>query len=562
MSAPCVISAGTVIEDFSAFSSWVKDSQLLSTYRHWRCLDDPTKVGVCTVHTATASPTVGYITRTTGLALDLSDMVSLRLDFAAGLSSDQYGGTEYITVDISSVTDFSKRMSFATTAYCAATFDGERLLMKAGDFTAVGGESWANTMVAIRIGVNLANYSYGCNGGHYKYFDKIVKNPQTSGLVMIAFDTSYKADSDVFMDALADNGLTSKAHSLLFDYDNIGDAPYNTYAQLLAIEAAGLQMYPSHTPWLLYAPTNANRPVPPYPAQDDDYANAVDLTALHLLTAAQNAEVQRRIKVIHDFYGFPWRSDLFLPHGGSFYGATGRQFFREAGFRAAVARADWSATSKGPHYMTLPVAGNHVVAWYLASGGGATNAHVIDAIDEVCEGNGRYLYLHFGRTDSTAEWTEADMRTELAYLKTKQDAGLLTVVTPAEFLALAMQPVDITLNDRATITITSPSAPADIRIVAGDEIDQPFVLSGHDLTGCLATFRVASTAGAHLFERASGGAGIIFTDAAAGELTVSLEATDTSDLSGWYRWQLRTTQGDGAEVVTALGRLYVAGAIT
>lgn len=436
--APCMTSDGTVLVDFANKDAWTKDSQLWTLGHHYRCLDDATKRGICTLHNLTASPTTGYFWRT-DLSLNLSDADALRLDYAIYHADEGVGpGTTVLTLEFSSVTNFSKTLAFTSTNVSGGGAH-RRLLLRPSEFTATGGESWSNTMVAMRVGIKMLSTSYGCNAADRFYFDKLVKNPTAIGLVTIGIDTSYKVDTDIYMDALADAGLQGKAYACQIDYGAVGDTNYNTWAQLAALEEAGLKMYPSFTPLLLYSPTDPNRPVPPYPAQDNDYSDRVDLSNSNELSVEHMLEVDARMKRIHDYYGIPWRNDVFIPHNSGYSTYPGYRYMVSSGYKATcLVRADWSSSNKGILHHTVPIV-DDFVAWYLYSASGATHQMVLDAIDEVCEHNGRCLNIMVGRPAYSPEWAEADMRAEFTRIKAKQDAGDLLVVSPSEFVELTQR---------------------------------------------------------------------------------------------------------------------------
>ena len=439
MTAPCVISPGVVIEDFTNFAAWVKDAQIYTMYRHWTCLDDPDTTGLQIMHQNTATPSMGYVSRTTGLAIDLSDMDCVRLDFRAIAPSEILPIFLNLTLTFSSTADFSKAMTSNKVRIPWGMGDLRWTIPKA-DFTASGGESWSNPMVAMRIGLNLDAATYGAINNVKLYLDKVVKNPKTTALVMLTCSASKTVSTDIIMAALRDYGFLEKAYAGLVDYQSIGSATWNTWAQLKSMSDAGLRFHPNQTGWLLNAPHDAVRPVPPYPAYNAAYDNCTDGTSGDRLSLAQNHAVDAAARAIHDYYGIPERDNVFDPHAAGFTSMQAREFMRVKGFDLALFRSDWTATSKGIQFCSLPLPDIGCFQWYLATALGATNANVLAAIDNITA-NGGYLNLYFGSAAGTVEWAEADLRAELAYLRAKEDAGLLRVVTPTEFAALAREPV-------------------------------------------------------------------------------------------------------------------------
>jgi len=445
--APCMVSDGTVIETFTDHETWVLDTTYLQgnssesepehPYEHHRCLDACDKVGLYTYRKPlTTTPALAYMTKTTGLSLNLLSMTSLRLDFSLGGYGDQGPTlTQWLSFDIASVTNFSKYMSFSTKFSPGMEYN--RLRMDKTAFTAVGGESWSNTMIAMRIGFVMPYYTYGCLGSPKWFFDKLVKDPVSIGLVTIGVDCSASADTDIYLDALSDNGLSGKAYGNMLDYDNVGDATYNTWPQLVALEAAGIKLYPNFTPWLLQAPYNAVRPVPPYPAYDADYSMVTDLDWANEMGLEHYREVMLRMRRLHDYYGIPWRTDFFMPHNGNFNNTESAHFLRSSGCKAWAVRADWNKSGpyKSTLLQTLPTQGEF--GYWMVYANAVNHADVTTAIDEVAAHNGAYLNLCYSQIGSASdEWLEADLRSELAHIKAHQDAGDLLVVSPSEFIAL------------------------------------------------------------------------------------------------------------------------------
>lgn len=452
MTAPCMVSEGTVIEDFTNYASWSSDSQIGTLAKHWRCLDDPSKPGTMAYKKYTASPSAGYIWRT-DKSFSLSDMTTLRLDLSSIVDADVFLYGCKISIELSSVTDFSKSKYIGplygnTTQsicwYLGTGIDGgQRITIHKDEFLTYNSESWSNTFVAIRIGFHPVTAAYGWSGYQKVYFDKLVKNPVVDKpYLLLSIDPSFTTDTNIMMDALSDNGLTAKAFANMVDTDNIGDANYNTWAQLKAIYQQGVQMPANHTGWILQTPYNAVRPVPPYPAEDTDFANCTDSTNAEMLTAEMHHEIMARLRTIYIYYGLPWDDSVLAPHAGNFNSVEGRRFFDEYGFRALLARSDYNTISypnAGHFSMSMPITGRTIWGTYVTDSQNA-QGDIQAAIDKMIV-TGRYLCLYYGLHQTSGEWDESWLRSDLAYIKSKWDAGQIEVVTLAEFLARGMPTV-------------------------------------------------------------------------------------------------------------------------
>ena len=438
MAAPCVISAGTVVEDFSDRSEFTADgTQIVSMYDHWRCLDDMSKRGIATRHSYSASPTTGYITKT-GMSLSLAGLNALRFDFRHYAPAEAYSTPCAIGLEFSSTGNFGTkcmRATYGPTTSLPAGYGPFRWLIGSSEWTSVGSESWSNTMVAMRVSLTPLWPAYGIMYSPYFFLDKLVLNPVTTPLVVLSFDSASTATTDITQDALADYGFSGKGFANMVDSDNVGDTGYNTWPQLKALDSAGLRMIPQHTNWLLQSPRNTdgilNRPVPPYPVEDTDYVGADDSTNNVFVSYEHFALIDQYLRSIHAYYGIPWTRDLFNPHSGLANGLDVTRFYRDFGFRSVAVRADWqSSTIKQTPYHTLPIVEGNMMQWAVATGV-ATHTDVMSAIAEVVS-YGRYLHLGYGPVP--AYWTEANLRAELAELRRLEDLGSLTVVTLSEFL--------------------------------------------------------------------------------------------------------------------------------
>jgi len=84
-----------------------------------------------------------------------------------------------------------------------------------------------------------------------------------------------------------------------------------------------------------------------------------------------------------------------------------------------------------------------------------------------------------------------------------------------------------------------------------------------DLTGLTVKWALSriDSSGAYLtapvLEKATGGSGIVLTDAPNGICTVTLDAVDTVDLSGIFHFELEVFDGTPEGVVVATGQLTI-----
>jgi len=176
----------------------------------------------------------------------------------------------------------------------------------------------------------------------------------------------------------------------------------------------------------------------------------------------------------------------------------------------------------------------------LDEGEGLSTSQIADA--QFVRDNNRYV-LYYTANRHFSYWLQP------AGAQWKIKAAIMPVAAGAD------------VSDRS-ISFASVPGIADLSCVAGDEIDYRMTLSGYDLTGTTASFRVAAAAGnAHLFERTTN-AGISYPDAVNGQISVTLATANTSALAGFYHWQLRITDVSGAETVAARGRFWVHRAVT
>jgi len=205
------------------------------------------------------------------------------------------------------------------------------------------------------------------------------------------------------------------------------------------LQQSGMTMIPCHTSWLLQTPQNTDgwplRTVPPFPAEDTDYVGCDDGNPVNQGLSVWNLmEVMARVRTIHDWYGWGYGS-IFATHAGNITTVEMLEAMHRSALGYELIRADWtSSTAKQIGLMSLPLPDKCIYFWQIATSI-ATHANILTAIDETIA-QGRYLVLNYSN-GITTNWTQADFDAEMAYLRTKEDAGLLRVVSPADFLRLA-----------------------------------------------------------------------------------------------------------------------------
>ena len=556
--APCVIDQGTVIEDFTNLAAWTADSSMNALARHYRCVDQANKGGIV-LSQRTTSVAQGFATRT-GLSLDLSAMQTIRLDLCLPMVGQALysGSSARLTIEFSSTGDFStKKMSSGLSNWPKHGYS--RLTVGVGEFTATGGESFANPMVAMRVGLTCSNYGDGSTcwtACPYVLLDKIVMNAQQKPLLCIGIDTELSAGLAAFLAALDSYGLRTHAFTAAIDYDNVGDATHSTWAEIQAAVAGGLYCVPEYTSWLLASPAAAVRPVPPYPAQDtSDYPDASDSTYLNRIGLNNSETVWQRVKAIHDFYGLPWNPDLALCHNGYGDDYENRYLWQSRGVKMQSAQpGNYSATYPDEQwYHSLPpLMGIDPVDTYGMNLNASTTLAQLKSVLDRAVLYGRQLFCFFS---NTSQWTDDDFRAFLAYAVAYQQAGQLLIVNPAEFAAQ----VGITASISRTIPLTSGDG-QNFSMTAGEHVmvtfttDTPFdEVTSAEWVARPASWRMASQVSITKTTAITLSAD---TDGSA-VATVELLLADTEALDGSFIWQLWLYDSAGDGVDAASGSLTV-----
>jgi hypothetical protein len=444
--APCVIDPGTILDDFTNMASWTPDAQMSALTRHYRCLDQADKAGIVLGQPATATAQ-GWITKN-GLSWDLHDMVSIRLDMMSpfvGANTINAGPTgQRICIEFSSTGNFAaKKMSSVDGGGHLSSFlrrGYSRWTVGLSEFTATGGESWANTMVACRIGYLTSTYMNPNTVSTYLLLDKLVKNPRSKGVLSLGIDTAFAAGFQTMLASLDAANLRTKAYTAGIDYDNVGDATYSTYADIVAAINGGLYCVPNLTAWLLSNAgcPNAARPVPPYHADDTAaYLDTSDSTFVNRLNAANVRLIWERTKEIHDFYGLPWNPEFQLFHAGNADDYESRLMWLERGVRLSGALGlSVSASYNYNQWASIPAP--QAVLDPLDIGTvntaiGLVSLAQAEAILDSCVLYGRMFSPNF-YTGVGTQWTDADFQAFLAYAKAYETAGTLDILSVPDMI--------------------------------------------------------------------------------------------------------------------------------
>ncbi len=525
MAAPCVIDEGTTIESFESASAWSIDS---STY--WYPPEDnslsltPGKTSVQFRRKQETSPSWHYAEKT--VSLDLSSLYSPAIVLDVWHQSNFMfgtGGSAWLSLDISSTTDYSTCFHYERKLFHPGW---SRLMIGPGEWTNIGGESWANTMVRLRIGVKPI--VYGCVP--LVNCDRLRGGVQNVPSVVIRYDDSYDG---VYTYAFGYHTALDLPATFDVVTDSVDMAGYVTLGQIQEMVEAGWEL------------TNYSKAHPVMTELDmggmrADIEGSMTYLSAHGIVGTPHYAYSRtcvddRLLRVLDQLGFLSGG---IPIGGA---TTGSTFF--AG--VPIVEPYMIPTIMVDYSNTL----SQVQGW-------------VDAV--VASGASLQLYFHdiVSGTPGSGEWSASDLEDLLTYIAAYRTSDGLQVLTISDFVAFASEPVDATIHDRDLMLIESPDTPQDIRCTAGDAIELPMRLVGHDLTGCSLALRVASTTGANLFVRTTGGGGITVSSPGTGDFSVKLAPANTSALRGPYIWQLSLTDAAGDTAIVQSGRLLVAGAIT
>lgn len=179
MAPPCIITAGTVFEDFTDDTDWTLDSGL-SKSLNWVS----ETIGKLSLRLSCGATTVGgtayYATKT--ISRDMSsDKSGIELTCYASHNAANPSGVVKATVEVSSTTDFSKSFKFQT---AANLHDGwNRIHVAETDWTNTGSESWSNTMLRLRVGLTPQWTGAAPN----VYFDSLRGGVTTTPAIVLMF---------------------------------------------------------------------------------------------------------------------------------------------------------------------------------------------------------------------------------------------------------------------------------------------------------------------------------------------------------------------------------------
>jgi hypothetical protein len=231
VTAPCVVSSGTVIEDFSDSTQWTKDSYG-GTPGNW--YDSTIAAGQRRTYFKHAYPSAASTaTWTKTISLDLSSLYTPAMALKVWVPHQYYLGSwsmiSRVGVQFSSTTDFSKYFSWE---YNGGLRHGlQRLIIGSADWTNTGSESWSNTMIRMRVYIRsvLAGYQEGC------FFQELRGGWHTEPAVLFGFD-DWEHDAMQVLDDMTSLGVAGTFEAQIEDLNGFEEP---TSQDLLDLSAAG-----------------------------------------------------------------------------------------------------------------------------------------------------------------------------------------------------------------------------------------------------------------------------------------------------------------------------------
>lgn len=228
MTAPCVISAGTVLEDFADYTQWTQDTGAYAPKASY-ISETIGKIGVQLSLQATAASTTYYFyTKTINQSFNVyKASIELRVFTHAGSVE---GGAARLSVELSSTTNWSKKFSYVTTYCLKAGWTHIRIIEN--EWTNTGGESWSNTMLRLRIGAKPL-----VTGMMPKIdLDSLIGGIQTTPAVCLSFYDTFRTHVTDCLPLVAARGW--KASFGIDPSDLWSDTRY-TQEDIDALKAAG-----------------------------------------------------------------------------------------------------------------------------------------------------------------------------------------------------------------------------------------------------------------------------------------------------------------------------------
>jgi peptidoglycan/xylan/chitin deacetylase (PgdA/CDA1 family) len=328
----------------------------------------------------------------------ITKAVSLNFSSGDGISFWYYTTDKtklsYVILDISSTTNYAKY--FKRELYLLYLQNGwNYIVLSKSNFTNVGSESWDNTMVRIRFRV-IPKTGEDASANFDDLRFGIVGQPK----VIITFDDDCGSQINKAYPIMTGNGQAGVA----FIYTNgVGSGASMTLANLITLRDAG---------W--------------------DISNH---TAAHKsLTAVSQEEMEADIDGGYDWLvanGFGDTAKFFAYPGGNWNDAVITKLKQRHVLARAIITSDF-----GMHFAIT----NFEDLQYKLRGYGLSSTIGVAAVQTVIDSTiakSGLLILYFHRiVDSNAtgnDYLTADFQAISDYLKTKQDAGLLEVITYSDY---------------------------------------------------------------------------------------------------------------------------------
>jgi peptidoglycan/xylan/chitin deacetylase (PgdA/CDA1 family) len=379
-----VISEGTLFEDFENIGEW----SLVGTGASEEADIVNFKTGTQGLKLNMTGGNAASSTKT--ISLDLSTVNA----FSFWVYLSDHTKITNIVVFFSSTTDFSKYFKFEF--YNEIVQSGWNHFTPASDDCAVvGGESWNNTMIRIRV---VGYVDTGQNG--YVTFDNFRYNPISMPTVIINFDDGKASTYTKAYPILQANG--QRAVSFI-NSSAIGIGGYMTLNNLTTLAAAGWDIS-NHTE------THANLTTVTQEEMEAEVDNCYDW----LVTNGFSSSAR--------FFAYPWG----LYNDAVIAKVKERHHFARIA-TASDYQAHWSLDDGDKLYF--------IPASYVENT--TTPEEVIAWIDETIINNGVLILMFHMIVDADAdlatEWLTADFQTVSDYLKTKEDAEDLQVITFGDY---------------------------------------------------------------------------------------------------------------------------------
>jgi peptidoglycan/xylan/chitin deacetylase (PgdA/CDA1 family) len=389
MTAPCVINAGTIIEDFAAVTGWTQDSTLYApALSHLSLTDGGHSVSV--QPKIAAAIVTGYMEKT--IALDASALSScMVLDLWAGEDNAiLFTNGARVTITLSSTADYSKNFSWQS-GYLSSGWN--RLMVGDTMWTNTGTDSWANTMIRLRIGIT----TYYSGQIATLVFDQLRGGVINTPVVIWQFDDCYASQYTEAFPYLEANNMQGTLFPIVDQMDTTG---YLTTAQIKEMHAAG---------WYVGNHTNSHT----------NLRTLSDDGILDELETAQNWLQSNGL-------GNPGH----ITYPGSNHDARVVGIVKDAGYlTAAIAGTNAAQPIVNPYEIVV-----RQLAYTTSLATAKT--YIDDAIDA---GACVHILLHdiLATADSSLEWTIDDFEDLVDYVATKVAAGLITPMTRDEWYAFA-----------------------------------------------------------------------------------------------------------------------------